>query len=1156
MEGKSSPVNRKLYKTRRGGGGGRRSQSKQQSLKIIGNNIAGLSGKKDSLENLIISCRPGIIMLQETKLYKMGSFKYPDYCVFECLRENKGGGGLMTLIHENLNPVHLPIENVSDGNITKNILTVEASMGNCRVRCMNIYGIQESCSLIERIEFFTLLESQIEKNMQSGLMLLIEMDGNAKFGSNIISGDPHVMSPNGELLYNIITRKGLILINSSEKCSGVITRVRNTTLRSEKSAKDFFISCPAFYQYVSKMNIDEERSLVLTRYGKKNGKCITVPSDHNTLLLEVKCPWSNRRKADRTEYFNFQNLECQQKFKQFTNNTNILTNSFVNRDIISGAKLWLKNFKYCIRKNFKKIRQTPPSLTEIQKLIQNKNKGQATNNDICEAIYEANRNKILKQVSELEDGKRQLSNIKFWKLRSQICPKIQKSVPVAKIDENGQLLTNIEELKKLEVRFYQNRLRNRDILPEYESLRIFKENLFEIRLKLSKMRISTNWQSEDIIKAARSLKNKKARDASGFVFELFKEGCAGDDLVNSLIIMMNAIKNECLIPQFIRLTSVTSIFKQKGSILDLNMYRGIFNVSKVRSLADKLIFNDHYYDIEEHMSDSNVGARKKRNIRDNLFVVYSVIKDTLAKKENCEIVMYDIESCFDSQWYQETMNDMWDVGLKDNCFALMAKLNETVDVIVKTAVGDSDKFTLHQIEQQGTCNGPIKCSVQIDSIGRKAYKDKKKLFLYKESVLVPPMSMIDDLISFSKCGVQAIVNNAFINAQIEMKKLKFSPLKCHALHVRVNSNNCPQLKAHSSNIKRESSAVYLGDKIRFDGSNTESVDMRRNNGIGAISQIFALVESESLGPFYFEVLSTLRDSILLSKMIFSTEVWFSVTNDNIKKLEEIDEMFWHKSFEVFRTVSKESLYITTGRLPIRFHILKRRVMYWWHLCQLSEEEIIKKVYRAQCHSTHSTDWVNQLKQDLKYLKITLNDEDLSRMSKCQFKKYLDEKINFAAKLFLDNMKNSHSKSKFLPMFSGKPDAYLYSKSLSKTEKINMFKMKTRMINVAENFKGKKGSDWCKMCSLFYECQEHLRNCSKIREKLKTVINLDFDYCDIQGSLNLQEKFAKSYTLILTTREEILQEMTSNEDQSSGGRPVSFHVATNRENTRSVVTLPV
>ena len=601
-----------------------------------------MSGKKESLENLIISSRPGVILLQETKLYKMGSFKSPGYCIFESLRENKGGGGLMTLVHENLNPVYLPILNASDNKITKNILTVEASIGIYRVRIMNIYGIQESCSLIERIEFFTLLESEIEKNMLSGLMLIIEMDGNAKFGSDIISGDPHVMSPNGDLLYNIITKKGLILINSSDKCSGVITRIRNTTVRSEKSAIDFFISCPAFFQYVSKMNIDEERKLVMTRYGKKNGQSIVVPSDHNTLILEVNCSWSYQRKIDRKEYFNFQNLECQQKFKKFTNNTNILTNSFLNRDIMSGSKLWLKIFKYCIQENFKKIRQAPQSLNKIQNIIQNQKRGQATENDICEAIFEENRNKILRQIDELDDGKSKLSNLKFWKLRSQICPKIQKSVPVAKFDENGQLLTNIEELKKLEMRFYQNRLRNRDILPEYESLRIFKEYLFEIRFKLSKMRISSNWQIEDITKAARSLKNKKARDASGFVFELFKEGCAGDDLMNSLMIMMNSIKNECLIPDFVRLTSITSIFKQKGSVLDLNMYRGIFNVSKVRSLIDKLMLNDHYDDIEEQMSDSNVGARKRRNIRDNLFVVYSVIKDTLAKEENCEIVMYDI----------------------------------------------------------------------------------------------------------------------------------------------------------------------------------------------------------------------------------------------------------------------------------------------------------------------------------------------------------------------------------------------------------------------------------------------------------------------------------------------------------------------------------
>ena len=118
-------------------------------------------------------------------------------------------------------------------------------------------------------------------------------------------------------------------------------------------------------------------------------------------------------------------------------------------------------------------------------------------------------------------------------------------------------------------------------------------------------------------------------------------------------------------------------------------------------------------------------------------------------------------------------------------------------------------------------------------------------------------------------------------------------------------------------------------------------------------------------------------------------------------------------------------------------------------------------------------------------------------------------------------------------------------------------MKTRMIDVAENFKGQKGSAWCKMCFLFYECQEHLKNCSKIRDKLKGEIDLDFDYCDIQGPLHLQEKFAKSYTLILTTRETILQEMTPNGDQSTGGRQIwLLPWCCKQGNTRSFVTLPV
>ena len=70
---------------------------------------------------------------------------------------------------------------------------------------------------------------------------------------------------------------------------------------------------------------------------------------------------------------------------------------------------------------------------------------------------------------------------------------------------------------------------------------------------------------------------------------------------------------------------------------------------------------------------------------------------------------------------------------------------------------------------------------------------------------------------------------------------------------------------------------------------------------------------------------------------------------------------------------------------------------------------------------------------------------------------------------------------------------------------------------------------------------------KIREKLKDKVNISLSYSDIEGTLQLQENFAKEYTLILTTREQILNDQSPNGDQSTGRGLPHFQVATNRQN---------
>ena len=91
--------------------------------------------KKDSFLNLVNKLKPGVSMLQETKLYRKGTFKLENYCVFEKIRETNEGGGLMTIIHENLEPVLIPTKNSSKTSL--NLLVVEALVRNCKIRFIN-----------------------------------------------------------------------------------------------------------------------------------------------------------------------------------------------------------------------------------------------------------------------------------------------------------------------------------------------------------------------------------------------------------------------------------------------------------------------------------------------------------------------------------------------------------------------------------------------------------------------------------------------------------------------------------------------------------------------------------------------------------------------------------------------------------------------------------------------------------------------------------------------------------------------------------------------------------------------------------------------------------------------------------------------------------
>ena len=350
---KKNPVKR--------GRGGNKSKESKKSLTILGNNVAGIRGKEDSLNQLMNEIQPGVIMLQETKMYKQGKLKIPGFVIFENLRNYGGGGGLLTAIHENLNPVMIENDEEND-----DILVVDTKHGNdLTIRCINCYGPQEHIRKKKDIgnddnenathdnsSFFLKLQVEIQCAKSSGSLICIQMDANSKFGNEIIKGDPNIkMSENGKVLHEIIQSEDLVLVNASDKCFGTITRHRKTKKSLETSVIDFFILCRRLFEMLSKMTIDEERNMVLTKYSTRKGVPKITESDHNPMWCDFDIQWSSFVKKDKKEVFNFKDTDSQEMFKLFNDkNEKLISSLSESNDIISGGRKWFSELKDSIHK--------------------------------------------------------------------------------------------------------------------------------------------------------------------------------------------------------------------------------------------------------------------------------------------------------------------------------------------------------------------------------------------------------------------------------------------------------------------------------------------------------------------------------------------------------------------------------------------------------------------------------------------------------------------------------------------------------------------------------------------------------------------------------------------------------------------------------------
>ena len=281
---------------------------------------------------------------------------------------------------------------------------------------------------------------------------------------------------------------------------------------------------------------------------------------------------------------------------------------------------------------------------------------------------------------------------------------------------------------------------------ELMDIYFLKSELWEYRNDELMKKQSDPWTNKELETVLKSLKNNKSMDPNGMINEVFKEGCLGKDLKEALLKLFNGVKSNMHIPMFMSLSNITTIFKNKGSRMDLNNDRGIFIQTVMKKILDKLIYVENYKDIDKNMSDCNIGSRRRRNIKDHLLMIHGIINAAVKGDDDCiDIQIYDIEKAFDALWLEDSLNDIFDnlpEEKKNDKISLLYESNKTNMVAVKTSVGLTRRINLPHIVQQGGTWGPLLCSNSIDKIGKKCREKNEHIYLYKKSAKVLPLTFV------------------------------------------------------------------------------------------------------------------------------------------------------------------------------------------------------------------------------------------------------------------------------------------------------------------------------------------------------------------------------------------------------------------------------
>ena len=688
-----------------------------------------------------------------------------------------------------------------------------------------------------------------------------------------------------------------------------------------------------------------------------------------------------------------------------------------------------------------------------------------------EEVSKQRATKLAERIEQLSLNDK-LSLDGFWKLKKSYTNK--GSVLSSVVNDQGVEVLGTDAIINEFRNEFVTRLTPAKMDVEMEKFEEMTVRLTKLCVELGGLEKTPDFSSEELDVAISQLKKGKAFPDS-YPAEVFIHG--GKELREFVLLVVNKVKNNQLIPSKWARFKIVTIYKNKGSLKKLVNQRGIFLTPVISKIFEKLI-KERIDEKLQRVSKWQAGSRRNRGPQDQTFLTRSAINHSLYVNKPLFLTLYDFRQCFDKIWLEDSLLSIWKLGVRDDMLTLISALNESSVGTVKTAGGETECFELGPNAKQGTVLGPILSSASIAECCDEQMIGGAVI----GNFVAKALGFVDDLLGLNGAIRDVHISHDVVTFFSKKKRIPLNEEKCLCLPINVSDKEAtPVLVVNGKEIDICEIARYLGDIFNSKGNNSDLVDDRVKKGLACMMSSVALASEISLGVHLIKILVCLYKIMFLTVVLFNSGAWSNLTSTDIKRLTTIQLKFLKRILHAPSSATNSFVFLELGIIPIEYNIHMSQLNFLHHILTLEEDDPVYLAYCQQKLFEFEKNWYNEVETLRTKYGINKSNEQIKRITREKWKAIVKEHIN---KYALEQLNVENSQKSRTSHFSDRKTLEIqnYFLYLPPADARLYFAIRCGIVDLKTVRKYKYGEEdvMCRLCEIDEETLGHVINgCAKV-----------------------------------------------------------------------------